>query len=205
MSSTKSRFRTFYASKIDCESDHVALLIRREAQYHWISEGDTAYRQPVELPGRAEGSHRQCSCVASVRTIVHPGRCVRRTLYSRIIPSFPPLFDEFRGKRFALLWRGSRDGFGAQDFHGRCDGRANTLTLILDTRGNVFGGFTPLQWESRRGWKCDDSLKSFVFTLKNPYNIPARKFALRAEEKQNAINCYSTNYRNSSFIMFFIL
>jgi hypothetical protein len=103
-------------------------------------------------------------------------------LDSRIVPSLPPLFDEFRGKRVVLLWRGSRDGFGARDFHGRCDGHANTLTLILDTGGNIFGGFTPLQWESppEDSWKCDDSLKSFVFTLKNPHNIPARKFALVA-------------------------
>jgi hypothetical protein len=104
----------------------------------------------------------------------------------------PPLFDEFCGKRFALLWRGSRDGFGARGFHGRCDGRANTLTLILDTRGNVFGGFTPLQWESSNSYKCDDSLKSFLFTLKNPHNIPARKFALMADRKQNAIDCESS-------------
>jgi hypothetical protein len=102
----------------------------------------------------------------------------------------PPLLGEFRGKRFALLWRGSRDGFGARDFHGRCDGRANTLTLILDTRGSVFGGFTPLQWARNSGWKCDDSLKSFLFTLKNPHNIPARKFALIS--KQGAICCDSS-------------
>jgi hypothetical protein len=71
-------------------------------------------------------------------------------LDSRVVSSFPPLFDEFRGKRFVLLWRGSRDGFCAKDFHGRCDGHANTLTLILDMGGNVLGGFTPLQWESPR-------------------------------------------------------
>jgi hypothetical protein len=54
-------------------------------------------------------------------------------LDSRVISSFSPLFDEFRRKRFVLLWRGSSDGFGAEDFHGRSDGHANTLTLILDT------------------------------------------------------------------------
>jgi hypothetical protein len=70
-------------------------------------------------------------------------------LDSLIVSSILPLFDEFRGKRFVLLWRGSRDGFSARDFHERCDGRANTLTLILDSGGNVFGGFTPLEWESR--------------------------------------------------------
>jgi hypothetical protein len=114
-------------------------------------------------------------------------------LDSLIVSSLPLLLDEFRGKRFVLLWRGSRDGFGAEDFHGRCDGRANTLTLILDTDVNVFGGFTPLEWESPPGdkWKCDDSLKSFVFTLKNPDNILARKFALVAEWKQRAILCDS--------------
>jgi hypothetical protein len=61
----------------------------------------------------------------------------------------PGLLAEFHGKRFALLWRGSRDGFLAKEFHGRCDGHANTLLLILDTQGNIFGGFTPVEWESR--------------------------------------------------------
>jgi hypothetical protein len=69
-------------------------------------------------------------------------------LDSRVVSYFPRLFDEFRRKWSVLLWRGSREGFGAGDFHGRCNGHANTLKLILDTGGNVFGGFTPMQWES---------------------------------------------------------
>jgi hypothetical protein len=53
-----------------------------------------------------------------------------------------------------------------------------------DTEGNFFGGFTPVEWESRwydkqssetlgRGnlWKADPSLQSFLFTLKNPRNL----------------------------------
>jgi hypothetical protein len=138
----------------------------------------------------------QEQAIAALKALTAP------RLESCVVSSFPPLFDEFRGKRFALLWRGSRDGFAAGDFHGRCDGRANTLTLILDTCGNIFGGFTPLTWESRE-WSgqledkdnrygCDDSLKSFLFTLNNPHNISPRKFALKAEKKQYAI------HRNSS-------
>jgi hypothetical protein len=46
---------------------------------------------------------------------------------SVIISDFPEIFAQFRGKRFSLLWRGGRDVFGAGDFHGRCDGHANTL------------------------------------------------------------------------------
>jgi hypothetical protein len=106
-------------------------------------------------------------------------------LDSLIILSFPQLFDEFRRKQFVLLWRRSRDDFRARDFPGRCDRHANALTLIFDKGGNIFGGFTPLQWESGDKWKCDDSLKSFLFTLKNPHNIPAKTFALE-EEGSNA-------------------
>jgi hypothetical protein len=70
-------------------------------------------------------------------------------LDSRIISDFPEIFAEFREKHFNILWRGSRDGFKAREFHGRCDGHANTLTVILDTKGNIFGGFTPVKWEFR--------------------------------------------------------
>jgi hypothetical protein len=67
-------------------------------------------------------------------------------------------------------------------------------------KGNIFGGFTPLKWKSRtpNSWedssnylKADNSLKSFLFTLKNPHNIPARRFPLKAEKKHLAINCHS--------------
>jgi hypothetical protein len=71
--------------------------------------------------------------------------------------------------------------------------------VILDTEGNIFGGFTPVEWESRV-WnrkagdennyrKVDDSQRSFLFTLKNPHNIPARRFALNAGMKHKAVWC----------------
>jgi hypothetical protein len=115
---------------------------------------------------------------------------------SEIISNFPRIFAEFQDKTLSLLWRGSRDGFDAEEFHDRCDGHANTLTVILDTNGNIFGGFTPVEWESHTDsdngeWKADDSLKSFLFTLKNPHNIPARRFALHAAIKHQAIGCHS--------------
>jgi hypothetical protein len=110
---------------------------------------------------------------------------------SAILPDFPKLFERFKKKQFTLLWRGSRDGFGCGDFHGCCDGHPNILTVILDTKGNIFGGFTPVEWESSWTDKADPSLKSFLFTLKNPHNFPARKFVLKAEKNKEAICCYS--------------
>jgi hypothetical protein len=32
--------------------------------------------------------------------------------------------------KWSLLYRGTRDGFGSNDFHSRCDGHSNTLTIL---------------------------------------------------------------------------
>jgi hypothetical protein len=56
-----------------------------------------------------------------------------------------------------------------------------------------------VEWESRdykNRFKADPSLKSFLFTLKNPHNFPARKFALKAEYKDRAIWCDSSRGLN---------
>jgi hypothetical protein len=127
---------------------------------------------------------------AQIKTLMTP------KLDSRILSDIPPLFDCFNRKQYKLLWRGSRDGFTPDDFHHKCDGHSNTLMLVLDTTGNIFGGFTPVKWESRskigdgnNRFKGDESLMSFLFTLKNPHNLPARKFPLIEEEKEYAIFC----------------
>jgi hypothetical protein len=110
---------------------------------------------------------------------------------SVIVPDFPKLFEDFKDQKFTLLWRGSRDGFKAKTLHRHCDWQPNTLTVILDTKGNIFGGFIPVTWETagQSMFKPDPNLKSFLFTLKNPHNVPARRFALNAQKKDRAILC----------------
>jgi hypothetical protein len=71
--------------------------------------------------------------------------------------------------------------------------------LIADTKGNFFGGFTPVKWEAPvwNGndedldalFRGDDSLRSFLFRVRNPRGVSPRKFALRAERMQYAIRC----------------
>jgi hypothetical protein len=58
---------------------------------------------------------------------VSPVAAQSARLDSLIVGEFPPLFEEFRPKRFNLSWRGIRDAFRAKEFHHRCDGHANTL------------------------------------------------------------------------------
>jgi hypothetical protein len=64
------------------------------------------------------------------------------------------------------------------------------LTLIETTKGFIFGGFTPIAWDSSGNEKPDNSGKSFLFSLKNPRNSEPRKFMLM--NGKNAICCHSS-------------
>ncbi len=48
--------------------------------------------------------------------------------------------------KWTLLYRGTRDGFGAADFHSKCDDHKNTLTIVKahDT-SYIFGGYTSVK------------------------------------------------------------
>ena len=50
--------------------------------------------------------------------------------------------------RCAVVYRGSRDGFRAEDFHKKCDGRSHTVTIIKNDAGKIFGGYTSVKWTS---------------------------------------------------------
>jgi hypothetical protein len=65
---------------------------------------------------------------------------------------------------------------------------------VKTTKGFIFGGFTPCTVQSSNKWLRDDSLKSFLFTLKNPHNIPAHKFALKANQKGTAFYWIARHY-----------
>jgi hypothetical protein len=75
--------------------------------------------------------------------------------------------------KWSLLYRGSRDGFGAANFHSKCDGHSNTLT-ILKAKGSsfIFGGFTSINWDSSSGFRSDPN--AFLFSLTNKDNQPTK-------------------------------
>jgi len=69
------------------------------------------------------------------------------------------------GQLTEVLWRGSRDGFKAIDFHSRCDGHGNTVMVVKDTKGNVFGGYVAAAWTNNDDEYIQCS-KAFVFSLR---------------------------------------
>jgi hypothetical protein len=110
---------------------------------------------------------------------------------SVIIKDSPMILNEFGRETWQLLYRGSIDGFKASNFHEKCDNRMNTLTFIETTKTFIFGGFTPISWDSTTGdHKPDNSGKNFLFNLTNARNIAPRKFILMSGN--NAIYCNSS-------------
>ena len=47
-----------------------------------------------------------------------------------------------------LLYRGSKDGWAAADFHRLCDNKGPTVTLVKSSAGRISGGFTTVSWTS---------------------------------------------------------
>ena len=88
-----------------------------------------------------------------------------------------------KDQKWELKYRGTRDGLKAADFHSRCDGIANTLTVVKATSGNIFGGFAEKAWHSKNRWIADP--KAFIFSLVNKEEDPFK--AIVSNEGQNAI------------------
>ena len=90
-------------------------------------------------------------------------------------------------EKWTLLYRGSENGFGANDFHSKCNGRSNTLTIIkVNGTSNIFGGFTIAAWDSSGQYKQDAN--AFIFSLVNQDNKPIKMIII---EPQHAIYCRS--------------
>jgi hypothetical protein len=89
-----------------------------------------------------------------------------------------------------LLYRGSRDGFSTRDFHAKCDGHANTLTVIkVKGKSFIFGAFTKASWDCSDKYKRDSN--AFVFSLTNEDNQPC-KMKICSHRCHSAIFCSSS-------------
>ncbi len=65
-----------------------------------------------------------------------------------------------------LIYKASRDGFRAADFHRCCDNKGETISVIHTTRGYLFGGYTDVPWTSASG-VSKQSLQSFLFAFRS--------------------------------------
>ena len=78
---------------------------------------------------------------------------------------------DLNDRKWSLLYQGSRDGFGAFDFHFRCDHKSYKLTIVKSTNCNIFGGFANAQWMPKNDLWQEDK-RAFIFSLINKENRP---------------------------------
>ena len=68
-----------------------------------------------------------------------------------------------------LLYKLTRDGNKSSIFHKLCDNKGITIIFIKTSKNFLFGGYTELDWDSKNGWKDDQSTFIFSFNLKKKY------------------------------------
>ncbi len=78
-----------------------------------------------------------------------------------------------------LVYRASRDGFTASAFHSRCNGIADTVTILKTNSNYFFGGYTTAKWVSSTNSMISDS-SAFLFSLRrngtsNNHKLPIIK------------------------------
>jgi hypothetical protein len=115
-----------------------------------------------------------------------------RRFESNMTSTFPEMLIGFGNRNLKLLYRGSRDGSNSSDFHQKRDGESDTTIFIQTTKDFIFGGYIPLSWDFRSGYKIDSSHRSFVFTITHPHNFGPRQFAFKPGCAQRAIFCNSS-------------
>jgi len=81
------------------------------------------------------------------------------------------LLEMPKNTEWNLLYRASRDGFSAANFHSKCDFRGKFLVLIKTNLSFIFGAYTESDW-SRNGFQNDQN--AFIFSLSNKENTPIK-------------------------------
>ena len=88
-----------------------------------------------------------------------------------------------------LIYKGSRDGYKAKNFHEKCDNRQPTISVIKSNFGLVFGGYIETTWNCINSGKEDNG--AFIFSLTYKEKFPC----IKAHQK-NAIGSYINSLVN---------
>jgi hypothetical protein len=104
----------------------------------------------------------------------------------------PAKIEAVLGRRFPaaksswkLLYRGSRDGFAASDFHNRCDNQGATITVVKSASGFVFGGVTGVAWTSKGG--NVNTTDVFLYGIRTHRSLSAPVIFLPTQNTENAM------------------
>jgi hypothetical protein len=95
-----------------------------------------------------------------------------RQLRILLIDAIPGFVNRVSSSAAGLLYRSTRDGANANAFHYRCDDQGPTLTLIKDSYGFVFGGYTSKSWSSPLTIEKFSDPEAVMFSVVGFYDKP---------------------------------
>ena len=98
-----------------------------------------------------------------------------------IMNFLPNKIKNFQCKKiFMLLYKATRDGCLAKDFHNKVDNVGPLLIIIETTNNQIFGAFTSVAWSSKNDF-VEDS-EAFLFCNNNKYTVNNKIFACNHDE-----------------------
>ena len=90
-----------------------------------------------------------------------------------------------------MLFKGSRDGWYASDFHTKCDGKGPTITLLKMVDGACIGGFTSAQWSSPSEeygvYVEDKSAVLFNLTTRTRFPVKNHSYAINCDKNYGPV------------------
>jgi len=156
--------------------------------FRWVSITDEKERSatPCAFPTKSRGG----SSVAKESLILKDKKYKKDLLRLFGIGTGTGMRTDKTKPKLTLLYRGSRDGFSATNFHSRCDGKGNTFTVIkAQGAPNIFGGYTGEAWRSASG--TYSSARCWLYSLANR--------AGRVYKLESLSSTSSNVYHNSSY------
>jgi len=97
-----------------------------------------------------------------------------------------------RNKKWKLMYRASKHGFGSSQFHAKVDNKSGTtVSIIQSTMNHVFGGYTTIAWTSSGNYASDNN--SWIFLVRAGKNITPKKGKWKVTQTQYSVYHSSGN------------
>ena len=165
--------------------------MRKENEdFKQIYEGDNNSYSITNLEPCTEYEFRICSINISMIGLWSEIKKIKILVNSSILKEskkenefLKKILDWTGFKKMKLIYRGSRDGMTGRSFHDKCNNKGQTVTLIMNEKENIFGGYSSICWTSDGCYHKDPNC--FIFSLSNIHNTEPTKFPYNSYSSNN--------------------
>jgi len=99
--------------------------------------------------------------------------------------------DSKPGKPWKLIYKATKDGWDASNFRTNCSNKNATVTVIVSSNGYIFGGFSPISWNSSGNYAFDQ--RCFLFSFKNANGKQMIKLDNNGPSHSNCYSIYNAS------------